>query len=241
MGRSALDAGDPLFEHGHRDGFLPGPMNSSEHRLQRLVSFSDAVFGFAITLLAVDLQPPEVPAGSYEEALRTYLLQPAPFIATAIGFVVVGSYWMSHRSIFAQIRRSAGGLAWANTAFLFFIVIQPFFTAALASHDPNQTSVVAYSVCQVLSGIGLLALWGVALRGHQVLAPGIEPRKIRYVTIQLCRAPLAFAVSIPVTLLVGPEFGMLTWGAIIVAAVLISRAFRDIPRDPDAAADQPGA
>jgi len=216
-------------------------MTGTEQRLHRLISFSDAVFGFAITLLAVDLQPPDVPAASYEDALRTYLFQPAPFIATGIGFVVVGSYWMSHRSIFALIRRSAGGLAWANTAFLFWIVVQPFFTAALASHDPNRTSVVAYAACQVLSGIVLLALWAVALRGQGVLAPGIEPRKIRYVTIQLCRAPAAFAISIPVTLLLGPEFGMLTWGAIIVAAVLIARAFRDIPRDPDAGADQPGA
>lgn len=216
-------------------------MTSAEQRLQRLIGFSDAVFGFAITLLAVDLQPPDVPSAGYEVALRAYLLQPAPFIATAIGFVVVGSYWMSHRSIFSVIHRSDGGLAWANTAFLFWIVVQPFFTAALAEYDPNPTSVIAYAVCQVMAGLALLALWAVALRGHGLLTPNVERRKIRYVTLQLCRAPAAFAISIPITLLLGPNLGMASWGLIVGAALVISQVFRDLPHDPDAVADLPRA
>jgi uncharacterized membrane protein len=210
-------------------------MTTADLRFQRLIFFTDAVFAIAITLLVVDLRPPDVPAPGYEAALRAYLAQPAPFIATAIGFVVVGSYWMSHRSIFALIERSDARLVWTNTLFLLGIVVQPFFTAALAEHDPNRTSVIAYAGCQVVAGLAQLGLWAVALRGRHLLVTSITPRLERYITIQLVRAPAAFAISIPVTLLLGPVAGMVSWGAIIVAAVLISRAFPDIPRDPDEA------
>ena len=54
----------------------------------RVVFFSDAVFAFAITLLLIDLRPPNVPAPEFEAALRAFFGQPGPFVATAIGFLV---------------------------------------------------------------------------------------------------------------------------------------------------------
>ncbi len=212
------------------------PMTAAELRHQRLIFFSDAVFAIAITLLVVDLRPPDAPSGGYEAALRAYLSQPGPFIATAIGFVVVGSYWMSHRKIFALIPRTDERVAWANTVFLFGIVVQPFFTAALAEHDPNRTSVVAYASCQVVAGLAQLGLWMVAIRRPALLAPSATPRRVRYVTLLLARTPATFAISIPVTLLLGAIPGMVSWGAIHVVALLIERRFPDLSPDPDAAA-----
>ena len=193
-------------------------MTTADLRFQRLIFFTDAVFAIAITLLVVDLRPPDVPAAGYEAALRAYLAQPAPFIATAIGFVVVGS------ALVVEVLYQPP-----------FWLHAPFFTAALAEHDPNRTSVIAYAGCQVVAGLAQLGLWAVALRGRHLLVQGVTPRRERYVTIQLVRAPAAFAISIPVTMLLGPIPGMVSWGAIIVAAALIARAFPDLPRDPDQA------
>jgi len=108
----------------------------------RLITFSDSVFAIAATLLVVDLRPPATGAAGYEPALLDYLTQPGPFIATAIGFLVVGSYWSSHRRTFTLIAETNGPLVWANLFFLFWVAIQPFLTAALAEHDPNRTSVL---------------------------------------------------------------------------------------------------
>lgn len=191
----------------------------------RVVFFSDAVFAIAITLLVIDLRPPDAPSGDYEGALQAYFAHPSPFIATAIGFLVVGSYWMSHRGIFALLDRTDGLLIWANLVFLFWVAIQPFFTAALAEHDPNRTSVIAYAACQVLAGLAQLGLWACAVwRG--LLVPNASADKVRYVTVQLLRAPAVFAASIGVALLAGPVASEASWGGILVLALIIQRLFR---------------
>lgn len=192
--------------------------------LDRVVTFSDSVFAISVTLLVIDLRPPTVPAAGYEAALRAYLAQPNPFIAMAIGFLVVGMYWMSHRRIFALLDRADGLVTWANLVFLFWVAIQPFFTAALAEHVPNRTSVIAYAACQVLAGLAQLGLWAsAAARG--LLGPTASSSRVRYVTARLLVAPLVFAASIVVVLVAGPVPGMVGWAAIVPGAVAVQWAF----------------
>ncbi len=200
----------------------------SAMRFERLIFFSDAVFAIAATLLVIDLRPPVETAAGYEADLVAFLGHPGPFIAIAIGFFVVGSYWVSHRGIFSLLRTADAAVVWANLFFLFWIAIQPFFTAALAEHEPTVTSVIAYAGCQVVAGLAQLGLWAVALRDRDLLTPAATPRRIRYVTIQLTRAPLAFGLSIPIALLLGPTAATISWGAIVLVAVVVYRAFGDI-------------
>ncbi len=199
-------------------------------RYERVVFFSDAVFAIAATLLFIDLRVPEVadPA-AFDAALRASFGSISPFVAVAIGFAVVGSYWMSHRAIFALIARTNGLVIWANLHFLFWVAIQPYFTAALAEHA-TTTTVVAYAGCQVLAGLAQLGLWAAARRDPALLITSVSPRKVRYVTVQLLRAPVAFAVSIPVAFVIGPVAGMVTWGLIVAFATAIHVAFRDLQR-----------
>ncbi|HET9682453.1 MAG TPA: TMEM175 family protein [Candidatus Limnocylindrales bacterium] len=195
---------------------------------QRLITFSDAVFAIAATLLVIDLRPPMVSSDVYEDALSRYLSQPGPFIATTIGFIVVGSYWSSHRRIFGLIHDTNGAIVWANLVFLFFVAIQPFLTAALAEHDPNQTSVLLYTYGQIATGAGQILIWFVAQRHRDLLNDRATPRRILYVDAQVLRAPVTFALSIPITMNSGPAAGMASWGLMVLIAVLISALFRDL-------------
>lgn len=196
----------------------------------RVVFFSDAVFAIAATLLVLDLRPPVTSDADYEAGFRAYLSQPAPFIAVAIGFLVVGAYWMSHRRIFAVLRTTTGLIVWANLVFLFFVAIQPFVTAALAEHIPNVTTVVTYAAAQVLAGIAQLGLWGAFLRSPDALVPTATPRIRRYVTVQLIRAPLAFSLSIPIALTAGPTPAMASWSLVFVLAFVVARLMGDPER-----------
>lgn len=207
------------------DDLAPG---DARRRFDRVIAFSDAVFAISATLLVIDLRPPQTSAADYESALATYLAHPGPFVAVAIGFLVVGSYWLSHRGIFGLLRDTDPLVLWANIAFLFWVAIQPFFTAALAEHDASTTSVVAYSVCQVLTGVAQLVLWAAVLHNRALLTPSVTPRRVHYVTVQLIRAPAAFLLSIPITLLLGPTVGTASWGLLVVFAVLIHHAFSDV-------------
>jgi uncharacterized membrane protein len=216
----------------------PVPADSTwrtELRFERVVFFSDAVMAIAITLLLVDIRPPETREAGYEAALLAMLQRPEPFIAVAIGFLVLGSYWISHRAVFSLFRRSTVGLLWANLLFLFGIALQPFFTTALAAETPNRVSVAAYAGCQVFTGLALWLVWLVALRSG-ILATSAGERRRRFMHLQLLRAPLAFGLSIPVAILLGPLAGMVTWSLQLPAIVVASRVFPDQPRDPDAVA-----
>ncbi|HEX8026713.1 MAG TPA: TMEM175 family protein [Candidatus Limnocylindrales bacterium] len=201
-------------------------------RFERVVFFSDAVMAIAITLLLIDLRPPETDEAGYEAALRAMLVRPEPFIAVAIGFLVLGSYWISHRAVFSLLERAAPRVIWANLLFLFGIAIQPFFTMALSAHVPNETSVAAYSICQVGTGLSLWAVWRLAAATPGTTVP-ISSRRARYLEIQLLHAPAAFAASVPVTIAAGPLAGMLAWFLQVPVAVWAARKFAGLPGDPD--------
>lgn len=207
-------------------------------RFERVVFFSDAVMAIAITLLLIDLRPPQADDAGYEAALRAMLARPEPFIAVAIGFLVLGSYWISHRAVFSLLERATPRIIWANLLFLFGIAIQPFFTMALAAHAPNATSVAAYSACQVATGLALWLVWRVAARDPTATIE-IDARRARYLDIQLLHAPLAFGASIPVALALGPLPGMLVWFVQVPVAVWAARAYADQPTDPDGKSVRP--
>jgi TMEM175 potassium channel family protein len=196
--------------------------------LHRLLNFSDAVFAIAATLLVIDLRPPQTSSDVYEAALQAYLRNPGPFIATTIGFLVVGSFWSSHRRIFALVRDTSGGLVWANLLFLFGVAIKPFLTAALAEHDPNRTSVLLYATGQIGTCVAQLAVWTVVLRQPTLQAAAATDRRRRYVTLQLLRAPFVFALSIPVVFIAGPGIAMASWGLMVVLAVFVTASYRDV-------------
>ena len=61
--------------------------------IERTVYFSDAVFAIAITLLALNLEVPEIPAGSIATELPGRLLELWPkFLSFAISFLIIGNY-----------------------------------------------------------------------------------------------------------------------------------------------------
>jgi hypothetical protein len=88
--------------------------------------------------------------------------------------------------------------------------------------------VVLYAVGQIGTGLAQLVLWWTPIRRPGLLGPDGTPRRIRYVTVQLLRSPITFGLSIPVTLLVGPETGMASWAVLVALAVAVGILFRDV-------------
>ena len=208
-------------------------------RFERVVFFSDAVMAIAITLLIIDIRPPETSEAAYPDALLAMLRHPEPFVAVAIGFYVLGSYWMSHRAVFALMVRSSPGVLWANLLFLFGVAIQPFFTMALAAHVPNVVSVSAYAICQVFTGLALWFVWLMALRRPDLLARTVTARRRRFIHLQLVRGPIVFALSVIVAIVASPVTGMVAWAASIPVAIVTARMFPDLTRDPDSGPRRP--
>ena len=87
---------------------------AADHDVTRIEAFSDAVFGFAITLLVVSL---EVPA-SFDDLMR--VMRGLPVFA--ITFAILLMMWQEHHRLFKNFPCDDGLTIWLNGALLFVVV-----------------------------------------------------------------------------------------------------------------------
>ena len=97
-------------------------------RLEHLINFSDAIFAFSITFMAVTIQIPSLPENLTQIQIVETLIGElgTRFAIYAISFVVIGVYWISYHQIFNHIVDSQTIIVWLNLVFLFFITLIPF-------------------------------------------------------------------------------------------------------------------
>jgi uncharacterized membrane protein len=81
----------------------------------RLEGFSDAVFGFAITLLVVSLEVPS----TFDDLLAVFRALPG----FAITFAVLLSVWQEHHRFFRKFPASDGVTIWLNGGLLFTVIV----------------------------------------------------------------------------------------------------------------------
>jgi len=87
---------------------------SAEHDVTRLEAFSDAVFGFAITLLVVSLEVPN----SFDELMQ--VMRGLPVFA--VTFAILLMIWQEHHNLFKRFPSMDGATIWLNGALLFVVV-----------------------------------------------------------------------------------------------------------------------
>jgi uncharacterized membrane protein len=118
----------------------------------RLEAFTDAVIAIILTIMVLELRPPEAP--------HTFavLLHEAPkYYSYALSFVFLGIYWNNHHHMFQSVERVNGAVLWANTHLLFWLSLTPFATAWLGEHFMSD-SAAAYGVVLLLSAIAYYIL-----------------------------------------------------------------------------------
>jgi len=93
----------------------------------RMEGFSDGIFGFAITLLVLDLalRPPGTPLQQVLHAWPAYL-------AYIISFLTIGGTWLLHTALTDQLARTDQLLLRINLLVLLVVVFLPFPTKLVA-------------------------------------------------------------------------------------------------------------
>ncbi len=163
-----------------------------EKIIGRLLSLSDGIFAFAITLLILNIV---LPLGTSREEVPQALLSLWPkYLAFLISFVVIGLYWMVHVRQFRYIRRFDKGLLWLNLLFLMFIVLIPFSTSVLSDFE-ETASVVLYAANMACAGFTATGLWLYSVR-RKLVAEGLGRARVRRGIIMNLIAPGWFTVSI---------------------------------------------
>ena len=98
----------------------------------RVLFFSDAIFAIAITLLAVDIRVPDLPASLIHSSQQLRNAEPRIF-GFVLSFLVIGLFWIGHHSIFRHIIALDRLLILINLLFLGTIAFLPYPTALLGA------------------------------------------------------------------------------------------------------------
>ncbi len=186
--------------------------------LERIIFFSDAVFAIAITLLALEIRLParEVPVSEAE--LSAFLSGNwHAYLAYAISFLVIGTFWASHHRKFQFIRRYDGTLMILNLLYLMVIAFVPFPSSVISEYT-NRTSTIFYAMTLCLAGLLLAAMWGYA-SGRANL---VDPHFNRAQRTRQLIAPLLFAAIFGLSVGVAyiePNFARLCWILILPVTI----------------------
>jgi len=198
---------------GHAASHRGGSLDVDERGLgfERVVFFSDAVFAIAITLLALEIHVGEIADALIDAELPRKLLEVWPqVLGYAIGFSVIGAFWLSHHTLFSYIKRYDRRLIWLNLFFLATIAISPFPTTVIGEYGFHQPAQIFYALCVGVTGLAKEILWWYASYNHRLLDPALDAQTIRQVTLRGLIVPLAFLLSIPFTWL-GPVPPIVLW------------------------------
>src|SRR5215211_5568130 len=120
----------------------------------RTISFSDAVIAIAITLLALNLEVPQVPESSAAAELPSALLELWPnLFSFVLSFWIIGVYWLAHHRLFQQVNAYDRRMLLINLLFLMWIVLMPFSSALIAEYEHQQLPVIIYAVHNILASL----------------------------------------------------------------------------------------
>jgi uncharacterized membrane protein len=152
----------------------------TDHTLERLVFFSDAVFAIAITLLVLEIKVPVLPKDSPDAVYWNALNEIVPsFMGYLLSFMVIGVFWIGHHRAFAMAGRYSGKVLGWNMALLCVIAFMPFITA-FDAHNLNQhVPGIVYCATLLLAGLLNGAVVHVAT-GPAMVAEGIPAGGILY-------------------------------------------------------------
>ena len=103
-------------------------------------AFTDGVIAILITILVLELRPPE------GDHLGDILDEKGKLLAYMLSFVFVAIYWVNHHHLMQVVHRIDGRTLWANIHLLFWLSLTPVATAWLGEAGVETGPVAAYAI-----------------------------------------------------------------------------------------------
>ncbi len=126
----------------------------------RLEAFSDGVIAIIITIMVLELRPPEASDLAALWALHS------KFLAYVLSFVFLGIYWNNHHHLLHATTHITGGVLWANLHLLFWLSIVPFVTAWMGEMAYEPIPTAAYGLVLLMDAIAYTILQNRLIATH---------------------------------------------------------------------------
>jgi uncharacterized membrane protein len=157
----------------------------------RLEAFSDGVIAIIITIMVLELRPPE---GGNLDALLPLLPK---FGSYVLSFIFLGIYWNNHHHLWHAVEKVQGRVLWTNLHLLFWLSLIPFATGWMGENDFATLPVALYGMVLWLSAFAYYLMVRALMSYHNrdsVLAAALGNGRKERVSLILYSAaiPLAF-------------------------------------------------
>ena len=141
--------------------------------LERLTFLVDGVIAITLTLLVLELRPPESGAVNLLESLRALL--PRLYIYF-IAFYSIANHWVVHQRTFRHITSVNTPMLWLTILGLLFITLIPASTALVGSFPTEKLAVAVFSVNSFLHAITSWLFWAYVVKNYRRFAIHSDPR-----------------------------------------------------------------
>src|SRR5262249_31735566 len=121
-----------------RRGEVPGAL-LRKATPERLSAFSDGVFAVLITVLVLELRPPE------QATFRAMLALWPTWLSYAVSYLFIAIVWANHHHLLRYATETTARLMWFNFAHLFSVSLLPLATAWMAVSRLSPQPVAFYA------------------------------------------------------------------------------------------------
>jgi uncharacterized membrane protein len=202
------------------DAFIP------KVKPEHVISFGDAIFAFAITLMTLSIDIPDLPTNLTESQLSSRLYDLYPQVESyIISFAVIAIFWISYHQVFNFITRSHISMVYLNLLFLLLITFLSITTSLVIEYDSYQIPYVIYCVVVIMTSSLLALIWWYATKNYRFVDKDIHPLFIRGLMLNLLLVPFVFAISILVSFF-DLDIAQYLWLLIVPLNIAVRRKYR---------------
>jgi uncharacterized membrane protein len=162
--------------------------------LSRLEALGDAIFAFALTLLALDLRLPEIKPEALASGILALLPKLLVFVFT---FLVIAQEWDVHQRTMLHIDHADGIFVWLYLLSLMFVVLMPASADILGRFPLQPLALTFFGTNTTLLCLASWAMWQYASHGKRLLGDEIGPFAVKLVSRLWLYPPLIIIVTMP--------------------------------------------
>jgi uncharacterized membrane protein len=193
---------------------------------EHIISFGDAIFAFAITLMTLSIDIPDLPPNLTESQLISTLYDMYPKVESyIISFAVISIFWISYHQVFNFITRSHISMVYLNLLFLLFITFLSVTTSLVIEYGSYQIPYVIYCVVVIMTSSLLALIWWHATKDYRLVDKDIHPLFVRGLMINLLLVPFVFAISILVSFF-DLNIAQYLWLIIVPLTIVVRRKYK---------------
>jgi uncharacterized membrane protein len=201
--------------------------NLDERLLHRMLFFTDAMFAIVMTVLVLEVRPPEIGWEPTADAVATLAGHIGAF---AMSFALIAIFWIAHMNTTRRLNHFDWPTALANMLFLFPVCLLPFVSAWLGREIGGAVTWMAYATVLVAtSAANILLVLVMSRDGGRLVAEGMTRRERAYRLVRAAAPGIAFGIGLLNLFFGVPFLSYFCWALIPLAFWLAGVFFKPQP------------